>query len=320
VEIITHLAWYWFTSGRNDALVWVPRALERLDEYDQADRARTLLAAGITYCDAIDDARPLAWLDEATYIFRGVGNERALGSALWWHGRCAAMRGDVATAEHAFNEAMPISERLGDLFGWGWSCLWIAGIAFRRGETEEADAMVRDVIARCESVPHVFAAAWQALSQHSYVRGDLATADEYACRAIDLFSDLGDRWQVGINSESRARINLETAPDTAAQCAITALVAFRELNDDPDLERVLRLASHLLMRAGHTSEAATLIGASERRIDHDMQDWNQSHRPLLQDLSAISRDPAWSVEVERGRRLGIRDAADAAVNWLQRTY
>jgi predicted ATPase/class 3 adenylate cyclase len=320
VAIVSHLAWYWFTSGRNDSLVWVPRVLEHIDDYEPADRARALLAAGITHCDSITDPRPIEWLNEATQIFRELDHERALDSALWWLGRAAAMRDDDATAERAFNEALPLQERLGDLFGWGWSLLWIAGFTSRRGQIDDAEEIVRDVIARCESVPHVVAAAWYSLAQLAYRRGDFATANDYVCYSIELFGDLGDRWQVAINTEGRARFTLEIAPDIAAHCVIEAIQAFRDLGDDPDLERTLRLAAYVLLRANQPREAATLIGASHRMISTELKALDLWNREMLESLTSILQDPSWKVEVERGRRLGLRDAADAATNWLKRAY
>jgi predicted ATPase len=318
--IISNLAWYWFTSGRNESHVWVPRVLEHVGEYDKPDRARTLLAAGITYCDVLTDPRPVEWLKESATIFRELARDRGLGSAVWWLGRAAFIRGAVATAEEAFAEAVPLEERLGDRFGLGWSLIWTAGIAMQRGRMDESEQIVLDVIARFESVPHVVAAAWFSRAQLAFECGDPAAADDYACRAIEIFRDLGDRWQIATDTAGRARFNAEIAPAVAAGCAAEALAAFRDLADYPDLERTVRLAAYLLARAGHLNEAATLAGASERLISLDPDDWDEAHRAMLERLAAIMQDAGFSVEIERGRRLGLSDAADAAIAWLPRAY
>ena len=117
--IVTSLGWYWFTSGRNDAFVWVPLMLAHLDALDMRDRAKALVAAGITYGDFVSDDRPTNWLLEAESIFRDLENDRGLGTALFWLGRVEANRDSFDSAERAFTDSLVVHERLDDWFGWG---------------------------------------------------------------------------------------------------------------------------------------------------------------------------------------------------------
>jgi hypothetical protein len=64
-------------------------------------------------------------------------------------GRTAAERQDPQ-AVPVFTERAVLSERLGDLFEWGWSNTWLATFARQHGELDEAEAILLDVMARRE--------------------------------------------------------------------------------------------------------------------------------------------------------------------------
>jgi hypothetical protein len=322
--MVNALSYYWFTSGRQDAFVWVPRLLDRIDELDDHHRGLALLAAGMAYCDSLGDERPVVWLMEAEQIFRQLGNARALGAVLFWLGRAASgPAGDpshLPLAERAFAEAVPLQERLGDRFMWGWSRLWQGVLARLRGDRATAAAILWEVIDRFQDVPHVVAGAWEELGETAGEAGDFGAADAHLAHAIELFDGVGDRWQVAIARRNRASFQIHVDRDRAARLIVEAIGAEREVGADSDLNVAVLGAAYLLAWAGRMTEAATLRGAVSSAQPGLRPFWFSLPGPDGGFLDSALMSTALSTERERGRRLGIRDAAEAAMSWLLQTY
>jgi hypothetical protein len=312
------LSSYWFGGNRNDALAWVPLLLTRLDELGPSARASFLIAAGITYCDAPDDPRPVPWLREAEDIARAIGHRPALGMALFWLCRAASIRFDDETAWGAIAEATALQEEVGNRFGWGWTMLWRSILLRRAGDFDQAVKVVLDVIASCDDVPHVVAGAWLELAQIDDYRGELDQAEVSLRRAIEAFRELGDRWQLGVALGVRSAIRVERDPSDAAAAAIDSIRTLRVVGAVPNLGRAVRMAAYLLHDAGQRSQAATLMGAISG-LDQPLvlEHWAPSLHPMLVTTAAILDDPEWATERARGSRLGLVDACDAAVAWLE---
>ncbi len=316
--LVGNLAWYWFTEGRNDAFVWIPRALDHVDQFDRRDRAVVLLAAGITWCDVMSDDRPYVWLAEAADLFRELDAPRPLGSALFWLGRAAVSRNDLDAAQRAFEEAIGLQEGLGDKFGWGWTLIWLGILARLRGDVDRAEAICEDVLARCEDVPHVVAAAWGELAHVVDDRDDPVQAEQCARRAIELYRDLGDSWQVAMAVGSwgyyLARLG---RLDEAASATLEALVSIRALRADPNLVHALHDAAWLLQQAGEPERCAVLLGAVEPETRAVPVYWRTSHYLSLEPMLT---DPAHAQAIERGRHLTKGEAAEMAQTWLVEQY
>jgi predicted ATPase/class 3 adenylate cyclase len=316
--IVSNLAWYWFTSARIDSFVWIPRLLEQLDLLTPRDRAKALLAAGMIYSDDHSDERPLAWLSEAESIFRSVGNRRTLGATLFWLGRAQAGRSRFETAAAVFDEALAIHEEGGDLFGVGWCLTWTGALARHRNDLDADEQIQTRVLEICETVPHVAAQAWRELSLVAAERGDLTLANHRITHAVELYRQLGDRWQLGIAIANQADYLLDANPNAAAGHTIEALRILRDLGAGPDLGFVLLTAAELLLQDGRPAKAATILGAVYENIEPAIQ-----HRPFraptLRGLRFLRHETGYERELGIGQRLGVRGATDAAIGWLAAT-
>jgi hypothetical protein len=192
-------------------------------------------------------------------------------------------------------------------------------LARRRGDGATAAAIFWQVIDRFPDVPHVLAGAWENLGEQAGEAGDFGAADAYFAHAIELFDDVGDRWQVAIARRNRASFQIHVDRDRAARLIVEAIAAERELGADSDLHVAVLGAAYLLGWAGRMAEAATLRGAVTSAHLATLAFWFSLTGPDGASLeSALST--SLSTERERGRRLGIRDAAEAAVSWLLQTY
>ncbi len=300
--------------------MWTPRVVDELDSLDTRDRAKALLAAGIAYCDFVNDKRAIDWLVEAEGIFRQLGHERGLGSVLFWLGRGASARDDLDLAERVFTESLAVHDRLGDLFGWGWSKTNLGNIARKRGDLDRCEAMQHEVLARCERIPQVVGAAYGGLSQVAGLRGEVELAMAYNALALDIYRDLDDRWQVALVLEFRGWLTVGVSLDASAACVLGALRGFQEIGSDPDTRQILICAAGLLQQAGRSEEAAVLAGGVQDLVAQDMGHWPKPARTMVVSLRTMVAQPAAAIPLERGRRLGVRNAADAAIEWLERAY
>jgi predicted ATPase len=320
--LVASLAWYWFTAQRGEGSVWIARVLDRIDELDLRGQARAQLSGGIILCDVPDDQRPLAWLASAEATFRALGNKRALGAALFWHGRALSLRTRYEESRRCFVEGAPLHEELGDHFGQGWCLAWQAILArIIDDDLETAERILDEVTELAErgGVPHVMAAALGERSLIKALGGDHDAAIELNDQCLALFRDVGDRWQTTIALVRRAMLLLLSRRDLRAAAAdlLDALDLAESLGAAPDVASIVMAAAEVLRVADHEPLAAELLGATsgQTRVTDD-PGWSKlfgGQGALL----ALLADPAVHGNVARGERHDLRTAASLARKGLQ---
>jgi hypothetical protein len=125
---------------------------------------------------------------------------------------------------------------------------------------------------------------------------------------------------VAIARRNRASFQIHVDRDRAARLIVESIAAERELGADSDLHVAVLGAAFLLAWAGSMTEAATLRGAVSSAHLASLAFWFSLTGPDGGSLESALMSTALSTERERGRRLGIRDAADAAMSWLLQAY
>jgi predicted ATPase len=322
-RITSALAFYWFTSQRQTATVWVERLVDRLDELSPRSQARALLAAGMAFCEDQRDTRAVGWLRSATERFRVLGHDRGLAASLFWLGRALAMRDEWDELRGIFSEALGIHERLGDELGGGWCRLWLGVLARRHGDLERAEAILHDVArrARQAGVPHVLGGSLSELAEVKLEAGDLDRAELLTSEAIELFETLGDRFQIASNYYVRAAINLDRDTSRSVADVLSALELAEVLHSEPSAFSCFALIALVVLAQGETERAATLAGAG--RIDVDTIDerlWRGPFTAYQDELRAVLSEPRLAGAVEMGRRLGLRPAIQLAREWVLEAY
>lgn len=320
--LVASLAWYWFTAQRGEGTVWIGRVLDRIDELDLRGQARAQLSGGIILCDVPEDPRPVAWLAAAEATFRSLGNKRALGAALFWHGRALSLRTRYEESRRCFVEGAPLHEELGDRFGQGWCLTWQAILArMIDDDVETAERILDEVteLAEQHEVPHVLAAALGERGLIKALAGDHEAAIELNDRCLALFREVGDRWQTGIALGRRAMLLLRRRRDVkaAATDLLEALDLAESLRAAPDVASTVVAAAEVLRVAGHAPLAAELLGATLARLSRsEERGW---YEPFggTGPLQALLADPALGDDVARGEKHDLRTAATLARKGLQ---
>jgi hypothetical protein len=101
---------------------------------------------------------------------------------------------------------------------------------------------------------------------------------------------------------------------------VEGIAAEREVGADSHLPIAVLGAAYLLACAGRMTEAATLRGAVPSAQPGIPPFWFSLTGPDGGSLESALLSTALSTQRDRGRRLGIRDASDAALSWLLETY
>ncbi len=313
LRLVGALGYYWFLSQRNDAQVWAPRAVERIDRVPERVAVRALLGAGTALCDQIDDDRAAEWLAEAVARYRLVENDAGLANALFWLGRAFALRGDPEQAWPCFTEADELFTRAGNIFGTGWARGWLANLAFQSGDLETAEAMAKANLALAErhGERHVLGATLGDFAMFAAERGDLAEAVAFVDQSIAIYRELGDRWQVTVHLLRRATYRLEADPADAARDVLEAINLSALIGADDDFRLELRIAAALLETAGRRPEAATLAARAAGRLRFPYR---------VSDMAHLADDPALDAATTCGRRMGLVPAAALAREWLADAY
>jgi tetratricopeptide (TPR) repeat protein len=214
----------------------------------------------------------------------------------------------------AHAEAAERFEQQGNVFGLGWARGWLGLLARADGDLARAEAIQLDVLAlgEREGVPHIVAAACAELSKLAHEHGDADRAVDLLDRAIELFGDVDDRWQVAVHVGMRAVLQADVA--AAAANARDSLRMFEELRSDPDTRVVLLGAAKVLHDAGRRRDAAVLVGAGSAG-GVVLTSW--AERLEVRDVAvAVLDDPELEPAVAEGRRVGRWQAAQLAQRWL----
>jgi len=319
--IVIDMAWYWEVNRRGDALPVLDRMFERLDDLTRLDRAEVLRSAGMIYNDDFEDPRPVDWLLEAERILAEEQQQGALAATRFWLGRGASIRDRVDIGEPALRAAGEAFERMGHVFGWGWCVVWLAQFERHRGDMAASEALLNELLAKSEDVPPIMGAALQELAKNADVEGDLARAEARVRDALELFTTVGDLFQMGMTEMQIAELLAVSDPERAARAVVGGIRAFCASEWDVHVARGLVVAAWLLAERGEVERAATLAGAGDVGLDDLWTRWLTSRMvPVLDRVRTLLRDPALRAEVERGRRLRPIDWGDTAIEWLEDAY
>jgi predicted ATPase len=323
-RLVSALSWFWYTSGRGDGYAWVPAVLAQKKELAPLAAARAQLAGGIVFCDVPRDDRAVAWLAGAEDTFRGLSHRRGLASALFWHGRALVFRDHQDEAKVRFEEAASLHAELGDLFGYGWSVIWLAMLAQQLdGDVERARVMVERVVdqARDAGIEHIAAAATAELGMMAARRGDISAAIGQLTEAIDGFRSVRDRSQTAIWLHHRSRIRLQCGQlDEAASDVQEAMRIDVDIRAEGELLYVLFTAAALLSEASRNEAAVQIFAAMVHRVGTTPGFWNDDTRARYDRLVALHEDPRHAAAATRGSTLEPFDAAEQALEELARTY
>lgn len=265
-NIVSSLSFYWSTARKDDGYAWIDRLVPHTAALTPHTRARLLLTAGMVYNDAVHDARAPAWLAEAVDLFREVGSKSGLCGALFWLGRARFQQQGAAGIQAVFQEAERVATEAGVDITRGWSRIWQAILIRGEGDLDAAEAIDLEILEWAEStgVAHVVGAAHAELCAVALMRSDTKTAVAESDAALEIYREVGDRWQLAINLCQRSLIDATIGDFSAAAEHASEAVQLMELIRGGDTAYGLLAAAYVLLLAGQEERAETLASAADR--------------------------------------------------------
>jgi predicted ATPase/class 3 adenylate cyclase len=279
LELGGALGWFWHSHGLiGEGSGRLASALDHADANGRA-RARALTWAGALAARGGAPEEGRARLEEAIALWRELGDLDEAASA---HGTLGWLlildAGDDERALEAFQQGVAIRRELGDDAGEVRALVGVAQTLVALAETEQAEAISRDLLERGAGDPRTEHFAYHFLADCSLVRGETEEAEE--------------RYRASL----RAAIPLGDVVETSFEVQGVAMAAAG--NGDP--ERALRLAGAvdgLLDSLGISIHVAFWDGLLERYLV-----------PAREQLGARA-DEVWA----EGRALEFDDAVALAL-------
>ena len=187
------LGWFWLSHSHiAEGRRRVSRALTAAAA-DSRLRARALTAAGVlaAWLGDVDDGR--AELEEALELWRRLGDEAELASALdalGWVLVYAA--GDDAGALDAFEKSLELRQSLRDRPGETRALVGICQVLVAMGDVERAEPLSRELLELSDGDPRSEHFAFHFLADCALIEGDCELAEERYRKSLRAALPLGD--------------------------------------------------------------------------------------------------------------------------------
>jgi len=175
-----------------------------------------------------------ATIEDALLLWRALGDEHGLATALRTQGRTAMFHGDLGQAEADCTEALELYRNLRDRRGEAWALQNLATIAFFRGDAELAEQ-------RLSAAGEMFHDlndwgglnwSWAILAWTRFIQGRTAEAEQIATEQLPESEARGDAYVSGILEMLLGNIAMwEGRSALAVERARRAVSRFRLLGD-----------------------------------------------------------------------------------------
>jgi predicted ATPase/DNA-binding CsgD family transcriptional regulator len=281
LEMLPALGLYWSVTGSlQEGRQFLQRALAVAADRCPG-RADALWVAAWIASNQGDMAAAEEAGEESCRLAQTHGNVRALAHASVHLGLARMLGGDIDGAERLFHQALATVERANPA-GIGALRL-LAEVARRRGDVDEAEARLREVLAICKAQEETWmrASALWSLAVLAWEEGDLAEAMSLARESLGLRAIFPDKvgiaqcleilaWvaaDLGIHDRAATLLGAAEAVWKAVGASLfTHLVGYHE-NCDSTVRRALdkRAFSQLRRKGGEQSLADMVAYAMEQK-------------------------------------------------------
>ncbi|MCJ7670437.1 MAG: tetratricopeptide repeat protein, partial [Acidimicrobiia bacterium] len=181
-----------------------------------------------------DYQQAFATIEEALALWRDLGDDHGLATALRTQGRTAMFHGNLGQAEADCTEALDLYHTLHDRRGEAWALQNLATISFFRGDA----AMAEQRLSAAGEMFHDLNDwgglnwSWAILAWTRFIQGRSAEAEEIAIAQLPESEARGDAYVSGILEMLLGNLAMwDGRSAVAVQRARRAVSRFRQLND-----------------------------------------------------------------------------------------
>ena len=271
------------------------------DSFTDVDRANVLFHIGQCRYRLSSIPTAVALFTEALELFRHseVIDDRLRSRILRWRSRCYRRQSDWEAARADVEDALELSERLGDGAALAHGYFQASIVAERRGQwvlarsyAEHAKALYEEQEDRL-NVGRML----NNLGGLTFLLGDPERAAEYLRKAFSVALEVGSKPDAAQAVSSLAQVHLKTgSPDLAEDQARQALVLLEDRVDFLDEQGNAQLVlGRALLEQERLEESAQALAAAEAAFD---QLSSRSHRAAV-----------WTAQADLSVRLGDKDKA-----------
>ena len=280
------LWWFCYLHGYyGEGREWLEGALEGGEDSPPPLRAKALNGTGVLAFLQCEYGLATARLEEGLALYRELGDERGVASALQTLGSIAREQGRYARAQALHGESLSLWRGLGDEWGIARSLNYLGFAAWLYEDHERAKSLCVEALSVYRELGDAEGIAWSLISLGAvaHYRGDFRQATALLEESLTLSREAGYRegiaWslnQLGLVEQRRGD------HERAMALLMESLRVHRDLGDRWRAASVLEgLAGSARMR-GQPERAARLLGAAEavreaigtpvppcERADHD---------------------------------------------------
>ena len=214
-----------------------------------------------------------ATIEEALALWRDLGDEHGLATALRSQGRTAMFHGDFAQAEADCTEALELYRNLRDRRGEAWALQNLATIAFFRGDAALAEQ-------RLSAAGEMFHDlndwgglnwSWAILAWTRFIQGRTVEAEQIATEQLPESEARGDTYVSGILEMLLANLAMwEGRSAVAVAQARRAVSRFRLLGDPWAIANSRGVELRAQIASGEVDEALSQLDEEVAGDDHGM--------------------------------------------------
>jgi class 3 adenylate cyclase/tetratricopeptide (TPR) repeat protein len=233
---------------------------EILDDAPETSRVRARALTQLAEVEQMEANYPasFATVDEALQLWRELGDEHGLATALRARGRTSMFSGDMVRAEADCDEALLVYRQIGDRRGEAWALQNLATIAFFRGDPGPAEERLAEAGAMFEELGDWGGRSWTyaLLAWVHFMKGDLDLAEELAKEFLPESDAQGDRYVAGLYEMLLGNIALWRGQvATAVERSRGAVTRFRTMGDPWAIGQSMGIELRALAAAGQVEEA-----------------------------------------------------------------
>lgn len=267
-----HLAYY--QDDYEEAVVCFQESLALYRAWEPGEGlAATLGMLGTTKYLQGEAVTAQLLLEESEQLCRTLGATWELAYLLRRLGRAASARGEWMRAEAYAQEGLALAEQLGDKLLIAQTLSTLAGIAWPQNKMQQTNEYNQRslVVARQLGDKYVVAYALQNMGYMHAVQGNLTHANQVQ-EALILAQDIGDKQFLATILHSAGYIRARQGNREIAMARYRQGVALaNEVGDEGQIGWLLSGLAILVAKDEQLSEAAHLFGATEKRLDIDVQ-------------------------------------------------
>jgi predicted ATPase/class 3 adenylate cyclase/DNA-binding CsgD family transcriptional regulator len=296
----TALWWFWYAQEhRHEGWNELSRALERSEGVAVPLRARALWAAGSLAASLGHFERGTVLCQESLALFRGIGDTKGMGDAIFHLAHVAFARWDLAAARKLFEESLVLLRQTGDQTRAAWVLNALALVVLYQGEyatvyplAEQAGEIFREV---GDTIG--VAMALMTVARVVFWQGDLARAQTLAEEGLARASETGITSAYAIALAMGGEISLAQGETTPARLLIEqSHTLCQEVGNQEMIAGTLSLLGKVLAAQGDHRASRALYEES-----------------LLRGLSAVEIAPTFE-------GLAVVAAAQGETTWAVRLW